>query len=96
VILRKGELTFPQEILIVFEDGSEIRETWDGMDRWKRFVYEKPVKLKYAHLDPENKILLDRNFVNNSKTLKKEKIFSLKHALELMFDFQALLTLISQ
>jgi hypothetical protein len=96
VILRKGELTFPQEILVMFEDGTEIRETWDGMDRWKRFVYEKPVKLKFAQLDPENKILLDSNFVNNSKTLKKEKIFSLKHALEVMFDFQALLTLISQ
>jgi hypothetical protein len=96
VVLRKGELTFPQEILTVFEDGTEVREKWDGRDRWKRFVYKKPIKLKFARLDPDNKILLDSNFVNNSRTLKKEKTFSLKHALELMFDFQALLSLISQ
>jgi hypothetical protein len=96
VVLRKGELLFPQEILIVFEDETEVREKWDGRDRWKRFVYKKPIKLKFAQLDPENKILLDSNFVNNSRTLKREKTFSLKHALELMFDFQALLTLISQ
>lgn len=96
VVLRKGELIFPQEILIVFENGEEIRENWDGKERWKRFVYFKPEKLKFAQIDPDNKILLDESFVNNSKRLKPNKLVSFKHALCLMFDFQAILSLILQ
>jgi len=95
VVVRKGELVFPQEILIVFEDGEEVRETWDGKDRWIRFRYVKPVKLKSAQLDPENKILLDINHLNNSMTRKPDKIVPLKYALGIMLKFQKLLTVVS-
>lgn len=95
VVVRKGELVFPQEILIVFEDGKEVREMWDGRDRWTRFTYTRPVKLKSAQLDPENKILLDINHMNNSMTRKPDKIIPLKYALNLMLKFQKVLTVIS-
>lgn len=95
VVLRKGELVFPQEVLIVFENGEELRENWDGRDRWKRFVYIKPQRLKFAQLDPENKILLDSNLTNNSLFIKPKKISPLKCALELLFEFQSILSLIS-
>jgi hypothetical protein len=95
VVVRKGELVFPQEILIVFEDGEEVREVWDGKDRWTRFTYTKPVKLRSAQLDPENKILLDFNHLNNSMTRKPDKLVTLKYALNMMLKFQKLLTVIS-
>jgi hypothetical protein len=95
VIVRKGELIFPQEILIVFEDGEEVRERWDGKDRWARFTYYKPVKLKSAQLDPEGKILLDVNHLNNSLTRKPDKTSPLKCALDMMLKFQKFLTVIS-
>jgi hypothetical protein len=95
VVLRKGELIFPQEILIVFDNGEEIREEWDGKDRWTRFTYYKPVELKSAQLDPENKLLLDVNHLNNSLTRKPDKISPLKCALDMMLKFQKLLTVIS-
>lgn len=95
VILRKGELIFPQEIEIVFENGETIREKWDGRDRWKRFVYMKPFKLKHAQLDPENKILLDVNFKNNSMSRKPHKFAPFKYASKLAVLFQVLLSLIS-
>lgn len=94
VILRKGDLFFPQEILIVFENGEEIRETWEGRDRWKRFEYIKPNKLKMAKIDPEYKIPLDINQMNNSKLLKPNKTPILKLALEITLYFQKLLTLL--
>jgi len=95
VIRREGDLYFPQEILIVFANGEEIRETWDGRERWKRFEYIKPFKLKMAQIDPENKIPLDINLMNNSRLLQPNKIPILKHALEITLTFQKLLTLLS-
>jgi hypothetical protein len=95
VVVRKGELVFPQEILIVFENGEKIREEWDGKDRWTRFTYYKPVELKSAQLDPEYKLLLDVNHINNSLTRKPDKISPLKCALDMMLKFQKLLTVIS-
>jgi len=95
VVVRKGEPVFPQEILITFEEGEEIREEWDGKERWKRFVYTRPYQLKSAQVDPDNKVLLDDNFLNNSRILKPKKISPLKYALDLMFKFQAFLSFVS-
>ncbi len=94
VIRREGDLYFPQEILIVFENGEEIRESWDGRSRWKRFEYFKPAKLKMAQIDPENKIPLDINLMNNSRLLKPDKTPLLRLALGITLTFQKLLTLL--
>ncbi len=95
VVVRKEELAFPQEILVVFENGEEILERWNGRERWKRYVYLKPHKLKYAQVDPYNKVLLDTKYTNNSRFLKKKKTSVLKYALFKMFRFQSFLTFIS-
>ncbi|MDH5468786.1 MAG: M1 family metallopeptidase [Candidatus Aminicenantes bacterium] len=94
-VLRKGELIFPQEILIRFKEGEEVMEKWDGRERWKRYVYYRPYKLESAQVDPEYRILLDMNFTNNSKLLKPKKLSVGKHALRLMFQFQNILSLFS-
>jgi len=94
-VVRKGELIFPQEILIVFENGEKIREEWDGKDRWKRFVYFRPYRLESAQVDPENKVLLDVNFTNNSLVRKSKKTFPFKCALSLMTSFQNFLSFVS-
>jgi hypothetical protein len=67
VIHRKGEFVFPVEIEIKFDDGSNVRERWDGKDRWTRFSYDKKAKLASAEVDPEHKIWLDVDFFNNSR-----------------------------
>ncbi len=95
VIVRKGELFFPQEILIVFENGEEVWEKWDGKERWKRFIYYRPHKIKSAQVDPEYKILLDVNYKNNSLIRKPNRTFPLKCAMRLMCAFQTILSFIS-
>jgi len=95
VILRKGDLVFPQEILIVFDNGEEIRETWEGKGRWRRFEYIKSHKLMMAKIDPEYKIPLDINQMNNSKLLEPNKTPILKLALGITLYFQKLLTFLS-
>ncbi|HZX11546.1 MAG TPA: hypothetical protein VFG01_11430, partial [Acidobacteriota bacterium] len=91
-VVRKGEWIFPQDILITFEDGEEIRESWNGQDRWKRFIYYKPVKLKSASVDPENKVVLDINYLNNSRLREPEKASVTKYSLSLMLFFQKILS----
>ena len=70
---RLGGLIFPQEIEVVFSDGSMITENWDGIDRRKVFYYEGAHEVVSAHLDPNYKIYLDVNFNNNSITLNPNK-----------------------
>jgi len=94
-VVRKGEWTFPQDVLIKFEDGEEIRETWSGEERWKRFIYYKPVKLKSASIDPDNKVVLDINYLNNSRLLEPQKAPVTKYSLSLMLLFQKLLSFIA-
>jgi hypothetical protein len=94
-VVRKGEWTFPQDILIKFEDGEEIHETWSGEERWRRFIYYKPVKLKSASVDPDNKVVLDINYLNNSRLLEPQKEAVTKYSLSLMLLFQKLLSFIA-
>jgi hypothetical protein len=95
VAVRYGDWIFPQDILIVFENGEKIRETWDGKDRWKRFVYWKPVRLASAQVDPDRKMVLDVNYTNNSKVLTPKRAPIMKYALGFMTFFQGLLSFVS-
>ncbi len=67
VVRRLGQGTFPVDVLLAFEDGSEIREHWDGLARWKLFVHEGPSKLDHAVVDPDAVLLLDLDRTNNSR-----------------------------
>ncbi|PYY00510.1 MAG: peptidase M1 [Acidobacteria bacterium] len=67
MVHRKGEFVFPVEVEIKFDDGSHLREHWDGKDRWTRFSYDKKAKLVSAEIDPEHKVWLDVDFFNNSR-----------------------------
>jgi len=36
-----------------FEDGSEVREHWDGQYRWTKFKYASRPKIVSAQVDPD-------------------------------------------
>ena len=38
---RKGDFILPVTVEIVFDDGTKLREHWDGVDRWTRFTYTR-------------------------------------------------------
>jgi hypothetical protein len=65
---RLGGLKLPVEVLVHFSNGEEVRESWDGISRTKDFSYTGERKIEWVKIDPENKILMDVNQVNNSKT----------------------------
>ena len=66
---RKEDFTMAVDVEIIFENGEKTREHWDGASRWVRFgPYEKKTKVESAEIDPDHKVLIDRNDFNNSYT----------------------------
>jgi hypothetical protein len=68
---RKEDFVFPVELEVKFSNGEKVREHWDGQSRWVKFQYEKKAKVESAEIDPDHKILIDRNNFNNSLTAEE-------------------------
>jgi peptidase M1-like protein len=70
VVRRFGDAVFPVDVATIFTDGERVVEHWDGVDRWKAYVYERTVDARSVEVDPDHVLLLDVNWTNNSKTLE--------------------------
>ena len=66
VVRRYGEAIFPVDVLVSFANGEQVREHWDGRDRWTSFVYDRGVGVDTVVVDPDRVLLLDVNRTNNS------------------------------
>jgi len=88
VVERLGDMTMPMEILIWFEYGHKVVEQWDGTATMKEFSYEGTRKIVCAEIDPQHKIFLDKNFLNNSYTSKPNLSGVRKYVNEFMFWMQ--------
>ena len=94
-VQRKGEFIIPVNVLMIFADGDSVRERWDGKERWVRYTYERPDKLVSAVVDPDQKLVLDSNFANNSRTIEPQKKAVNLLSVRFLYWFESLLHLIS-
>ncbi len=69
VVRRFGEATFPVTVVTTFADGQQLTETWDGIDRWRLYTYDRPSRAANVVIDPERTLLLDINYTNNSASI---------------------------
>ena len=69
---RKGDFIIPIDIEVKFENGENVREHWDGQNRWTRFGYQKKTKLASVEIDPDHTIYLDRDNFNNSLVVEPD------------------------
>ncbi len=90
-INRSGEVIIPVDVLLVFSNGDSVEKKWDGKQRWMKYEFNKPSKLKFAAVDPSQKILLDSNFANNSKTMDPNKKLEIGISLKLLYWFESIL-----
>lgn len=67
VVQRQGEVSFPVRVEVRFDDGTSASEEWDGQERWRRFDYSGSQRVEWAVVDPEEKVVLDINRLNNSR-----------------------------
>ena len=73
-IQRLGEVMLPVEVLVHFDGGREVLEQWDGINRYKNFEYMGAEKVVWAKLDPDNKITMDVDLINNSYTTEQNHL----------------------
>ena len=62
---RDGDLSLPVEIRLTFENGQTHWSTWDGATKWIRLTSIYESKLARVEVDPDRKVVLDRNPWNN-------------------------------
>ncbi len=69
---------FPQTLRVRFDDGSTEEVAWDGAAPWEVFTFEKPARAVEAYLDPDNRVWLDVNRLNNRRVLGAADAFARK------------------
>jgi hypothetical protein len=65
-VLRHGALELPVQLELLFEDGHRERRTWDGAGTRYEVNYRGPSRLVGVTVDPETRVLLDDNLMNNA------------------------------
>lgn len=70
-VVRDGAAV-PQMLRVRFADGSHTDVRWDDERRWARFDFTGETAVVSAELDPEQKLLLDGNKLNDSRTVKAD------------------------
>jgi peptidase M1-like protein len=68
VVRRHGDGIFPVTILVTLGNGEQRRFAWDGGGRWHRVTLEHASRAVSAQVDPDQILLVDTSFTNNSFT----------------------------
>ena len=92
---RIGDVMLPVEVLVHFNNGEEILETWDGKSRFKDFTYTGTRKIVWVKIDPEYKITMDVNYINNSLTDEPDPVPLRRMTNKLITYLQFLISIIS-
>jgi hypothetical protein len=71
---RAGEVMLPVDVLIHFDNNEEVMEYWDGKSRFKDYSYTGTRKIQWVKIDPEFKIKMDVNYINNSQTSDPDRV----------------------
>ncbi len=74
MLQRLGEVMLPVEVLVHFTDGHETLLNWDGKERYKGIQVLSNSRIRWVKIDPEYRIRMDVNFINNSLTYDPEWI----------------------
>lgn len=94
VVRRRGEVIFPVDIDLKFEGRAPIRQQWDGRDRTITYRITRPERLEWANVDPERKVLLDVDWLNNSRRVGHDRKVGTSYSTTWMFWLQNVLALI--
>lgn len=95
ILYRLGEVQLPVDVLIFFEDGTEKMEKWDGKARSYDFQYTGDQKIDCVVIDPNHKIPIDKNSINNSLNLKQKQTGIWKYVASTMIWMQQVMQNVS-
>lgn len=92
-VWRDGS-SVPQTLKVNFADGSTETVRWDDQRRWARFAFTKPSKGVSAELDPAQKVYLDANKLNDSRTVDSNHAASHRWSADFAALFQGIYALL--
>jgi hypothetical protein len=60
VVVNDGTVSVPVDVEMRFADGTHVRERWDDRNggRWHRFEFDRSSKLTEVEIDPDRRVLL--------------------------------------
>ncbi len=85
---QRGEVILPVEVELAFAGKAPERRLWDDGQRWAKWVYERPEKLLSARLDPDGKLALDADRLDNARRIEPEPAAARKLATGFLFWVQ--------
>lgn len=77
---RLGTMILPTQISISYEDGSHSTIEWDGTDRKRTLTLSNGKVVRSITVDPHSLLYLDRDLINNSKSLSTDHKPMVKYA----------------
>ena len=95
VKLRRYASGVPQSVVIRFDDGAIETVQWTAGERWQRWVFEKPARVASVQIDPERKVLLDLNKLDDGRTRERAPAASRRWTLELKAWAELLLAMVA-
>jgi hypothetical protein len=84
----------PQQLQVTFEDGSRQQVRWNDARRWARFEFTAASKVVSAELDPQQRIYLDADKLNDSRTVKSNGAASRRWSADIAALLQAFYSLV--
>jgi hypothetical protein len=92
-VVREGA-PVPQILRVTFADGSRQELKWNDDRRWARFDFTAPAKVESAELDPQRRIYLDADKLNDSRTTQPDGAASRRWSADFAALMQALYSLL--
>ncbi|MDP4173149.1 MAG: M1 family metallopeptidase [Bacteroidota bacterium] len=78
----------------LYTDKDTLLQTWNGEERWKRFIFHTKNTVLGAEIDPFRKNIMDLNYANNSYIIKDQYAGSTSIMLRWLFWIQNLVLLL--
>jgi hypothetical protein len=78
VVAQRNGNWVPQTLAVEFEDGTREQVKWDADEKWHRFAWIKPARIKWAALDPDARVYLDSDKLNDGRTREPDDKLSQK------------------
>ncbi len=90
-VIKDGAVDYPVDLLVRFNDGSEVRERWLGDAPWKHYQFESAAQIESVEVDPHQKLAFDKDRFNNSYVVTPDDTTSRSYKARLILLVQHLL-----
>jgi hypothetical protein len=93
-VRRLGDGIVPVEVRVYFSDSTSVRENWDGRYPWAKFTYTRPARVDSVAVDPDGKVLIDVNRLNNVRAAQANRQPAQRWTLHWLLWVQSFLQLV--